>query len=173
MTLRRLCSVLAAAPVVGCFLTTEPADSVDVQVSVTATTFHIGDTVRVTITLTNRRSDAVEIQTQCGVWFAVFDGSGRGVVPRGGTPCALEPVTISLASREEKHWHYPWFGEPWNGTYPDGPYPTEYLDPGSYTVRGVLELLSWPDGSRRQLSPPVPVQLLPPREPAGGHSIRG
>lgn len=160
MTVARAILVLSSAPLLGCFLTTEPADSLAVHVSVNPTSFFPGDSTRIVVTLTNSRSNPVNLQIPgCsggggGVYFAVFDSRGRQVVPTG-LACSLEPRTVSYAAREERGAQFTWFGEPWDGTYPDGAYPTELLQPGTYTVRGVLAV-----GSDRRLSEPVVVQLL-------------
>jgi hypothetical protein len=158
MTFGRTILILSVAPLAGCFLTTEPADSVDLQVAVDPTNLRIGDSATIIVSLTNRRSSPIEFQTNgCPVHFAVFDDDGRMVAP-SILGCPLVPRTVSLAAGEEERYQFTWLGEPWSNSRPHyGPYPTEFLEPGAYTVRGVLPL-----ESRNRLSSPVSVELLSP-----------
>jgi hypothetical protein len=144
--------------VLGCFLTTEPADRVNLEVTVNPVSFTSGDTARVRVMLANRGSDPVEFEAHgCPVYFAVFDEDGREVVP-SSLGCPLVPVTISLAGGEERRYEFTWLGEPWTNGRPHGrPYPTEFLPSGRYQVRGVLAL-----ESRRRFSSPVEVEISSP-----------
>jgi hypothetical protein len=159
LTRGRLVGLLVGTgALLGCFLTTEPADSVDLQVAVIPTNLRIGDSASVIVSLTNRRSSPIEFQTSgCPVHFAVFGDDGRMVAP-SSLGCVLVPQTVSLAAEEERRYRFTWLGEPWSNWRPHyGPYPTEFLEPGAYTVRGVLPL-----ESRDRLSSPVSVELLSP-----------
>jgi hypothetical protein len=146
-----------ATPLAGCFLLTEPVDSLDLEVTVEPPTFRIGDTATVVVTLRNPTSDTIRYQTDgCFPHFAAYDAAGRQVAP-AGIACPELHFVRELAAGEEGSYRFKWFGEPWTNRRPQGqPYPTEFLAPGTYTVRGVLPL-----DSGQRLSAPVTVRLLP------------
>jgi hypothetical protein len=140
----------------GCFLATEPSDSLLLEVAVEPRQFRIGDTATIVVTLENPTSDTIRFETdQCGVFFSIENADGRAVAPINiGCPGR---ALIAFAPGADSRWEYWWFGEPVSYRRPEGrPYPSEYLPPGTYTVRAVLSL---PFGLRH--SEPVAVELLP------------
>jgi hypothetical protein len=154
--MRRVGFVMAGVIGLGCFLTTEPADQVDLEVTVTPAALDTGDTALVTVTLTNGAGRPIEFQAHgCPVYFAVFEEGGRQVAP-SRLGCPLVPARIALTTGEVLRYEFEWLGEPWsNGRSAGQPFP-QLLPPGRYTVRGVLAL-----ESSERFSAPVRVDLFP------------
>jgi hypothetical protein len=157
MSFRYMSLLAIAAPLAGCFLLTEPVDSLVLEVSVAPPAFRIGDSATVVVTLRNPTSDTIRYQTDgCPPRFAAYDAAGRQVAP-AGIACPDLHFLRELAAGEERVYRFTWLGEPWTNSRPQGrPYPSEFLVPGTYTVRGVLPL-----DSGQRLSGPITVQLLP------------
>jgi len=156
MTFRHVILLALTAPLLGCFLSTEPVDSLVLEVAVEPPTFQIGDTATIVRSVRNPTADTIRYQTDgCAGFFSVEDSYGREVAPVD-VGCH-GPSTIEYAPGEEHVYRYLWFGEPWSGSRPEGErYPSEFLPPGTYAVRAVLPL-----DSGRRLSAPVTVRLLP------------
>jgi hypothetical protein len=158
MRIGRFLLSLGIASLAACSLFTAPVDLLDVEVSVSPTVFRLGDTARVVVTVTNPRLHPLHAtaKERCGgTYFEVSDSDGNRV-SGWKVVCRWIPHTFSIGAQEQFKVEITWFGEPWDGSRPDGPYPIEYLEPGSYTVRGVFEF----DGERK-VSEPVSVELLP------------
>jgi hypothetical protein len=156
MMLRHLVPLALTAPFLACSLSTEPADSLVLEVTVEPPTFQLGDTAMIIRSVRNPTADTIRYETDgCARFFSIEDARGREVAPVD-VGCH-HPSTIEYAPGEEHVYRYRWFGEPWSGIRREGvPYPFEFLPPGSYTVRAVLPL-----GSGRRISAPVSVRLLP------------
>jgi hypothetical protein len=157
MPVRHLIFLATTVSLAGCFLSTEPTDSLLLDVTVEPTIFRIGDTASIITSIRNPTRDTIRYYTDgCdGYTFSVTDADGREVAPVS-VGCH-GPTARALAPGEEIRDRILWFGEPVSLARPHGqPYPVQYLPPGTYAVRAVLPLES---GRRR--SAPVTVELLP------------
>ena len=99
------------APLGGCFLSTEPADSLVLELAVQPTTFRIGDTATIVRSVRNLTSDTIRYDSDgCTYFFSIEDAEGRAVAPID-LGCH-GPSLIEYAPGEERVWRYSWFGEP-------------------------------------------------------------
>jgi hypothetical protein len=140
MSSRFMMLLAIAAPVVGCSVSTEPVDSLNIALAIEPATFHVGDTALLQLTLSNPTSDTIRIQAaQCAASFEIYDHSDSLVARL--SQCAVGgPVEVYLPGDQ-----YPvqlvWHGE--RGPVDDvNPWRGEFLAPGTYTVRAELRVVS-------------------------------
>jgi hypothetical protein len=140
MSYRFVLLLAMVAPLAGCSVSTEPIDSLNIELAVEPATFRVGDTALLRLTLSNPTLDTIRIQAaQCAASFQVYDESDS-LVARLSRCESGGPVEVYLPGEQ-----YPvelaWHGEsgplgnanPWRG---------EFLAPGTYTVRAELRVVS-------------------------------
>lgn len=136
---------------------TSPAESLRVTTTVSPATFRAGDSVTVTVVVTNDGSRTHYVFAQpCDDPFQVFDGSGRAFarVPRACTLVSYAPTRTQVTLT--RVWRG-YVGAP--SVTPGGVSDGTPLPAGEYALRGVVRAT---DGEGPLLvGPPVAVRIAP------------
>jgi hypothetical protein len=117
----------------------DPADiGMDVTVALSTSSAPLGDTVTVTVTAFNTTGEQLSLGFlgPCSVTFEVLDGTGNVVAPEPPI-CPIIDWVPTLAAGQSIGLAIEWRGERQAGT-------GDYLAPGTYRVRGVLDTRSGP-----------------------------
>ena len=127
---------------------TGAGDGLDVSVELSASQLVVGDELEVTVRAENVSSRTVTPDLgPCILTFEVLSGGGTVVAPEQ-TVCPLILVTADLEPGAAYEFTFTWRGDR------DGS-ASSFLPPGTYHVRGVLDLRSG-----AAASPAVPLQVL-------------
>ena len=110
----------------------------EVTVALSTSQAPVGDTVTIAITAVNTTGEQLSLDFlgPCTVGFEMVDGEGTVVAPVPAV-CPIIDFVPTLEAGQAIGLEFPWLGERQSGT-------GDYLAPGTYRVRGILDTRSGP-----------------------------
>ena len=139
------------AGLTGCGGSTDPSEiGMDVTVALSTSQVQVGDTVTIAVTAVNTTGEQLSLAFlgPCSVGFEVVDAAGTVVAPLPAI-CPIIDFVPTLEAGQSIGLEFPWLGERQYGT-------GDYLAPGTYRVRGMLDTRSGP-----LRGAPVTLELTP------------
>ena len=129
----RFTTVFVLLLVASCRSATSPVGALEVATAVSPSSFRVGESVSVVVTVTNRTDQAQTIDSNsCPVAFEVTTADGSVVGPRPRV-CSAVFIPKILAAGEQFVFTQTWSGDAF-GAGVDSP--PAMLGPGTYLVRG-------------------------------------
>jgi hypothetical protein len=146
----RFCSAVAFMLVACHGQPTSPSGDLEVSTSVAPSVFRVGQTVTVTVVVTNRADQSRTIETNVCEPFHVMTAGGTVVGPAARF-CTASSLQKTLVPGEQFVFTTTWSGEA-RGAGPTSP--AAFLAPGTYVVHGLAYLSTFK-------SAPVTIQVIP------------
>ncbi len=144
-------TLLLAVAIVGCVLGTDPHERMVVGITSSADRLVLGEPVAFTVAAFNPTGDTLRIELgSCALQFEVLDSAGHVVAPEN-LSCPLILWSGVVGPGDSMVTTFTWRGDRMNAVVDD------YLDPGSYQIRGILDLING-----RVVSEPLTFELQAP-----------